>query len=108
MIAYGELGMHPWELARYYMRDFIAKLEGTRAHQWEQSKEKWEMVRALAYEHAVMQNKEIKGKPSLQTYWPFPWDAKKGVALISNAQERRDAIKKIREQYLKAARASRN
>lgn len=108
MIGLGELGLNPKELHRYTMQQFLYKVEGTRKHAWEQEKTQWEMIRALAYEHAVMQGKELKKGITLERYWPFSWDKKKGIAAISSAEERRMAYHDLRKRILSAAKESRN
>lgn len=101
--------MHPWELRRYSMQSFVEKVQGVREFAWSKEKTQWEMIRALAFDHAVMQGRELKEKkPSIYRYWPLPWDKKKGIAAIDNPQSRMEAILELRRKYLQAAKISNN
>lgn len=108
-IGLGELRMSPADLYACTMQEFMYKLEGTREFEYELSKERWEIARAIVFDNAVMQGKELKDKkPSIYKYWPLPWDQRKGIAAIADPKSRVDAIMELRKKYLKAAKASKN
>lgn len=70
MIAFGQLGLHPWEFDEYTMDDLVLRLEG---HQQNEVKE-WERARLIAY-YTFLPNAKNK-KLRIDKFLPLPSDKK--------------------------------
>ena len=68
--AFGELGLHPWELDRYTMSDYIARRKGYQAKDLNE----WHRARIIAY-YAASGN--LKKGTKLQDILPLPGDPKR-------------------------------
>jgi hypothetical protein len=67
-IAYGELGLKPWELDEYTMEDFVIATQGAR----KEKEEPWQQTRALAF---IMAKPYLKNKNlTMEQFWPMPGD----------------------------------
>lgn len=65
----------------------------------EREKAEWERTRAVAYNVAKFGNSDPKKFPkSLQRFWPFEWDKKKGGSRVEEILRQHEAMKKLREQ----------
>ena len=108
-IGLGELGLNPSELYEYTLEEFLLKMEGFRGHIWNIQKEQWEMVRALAFENAVMSGKTLTSKSlTPERFWPFSWDEKKGLAGLTDKEQIKATALELRRRILDAAKRSMN
>ena len=78
--AFGEMGLHPWELDHYTMSDYIAKRKG---HQAKELTE-WHRVRIVAYYAA---SGYLKKGTKLQDILPLPGDK------VMNKQQKGESLK---------------
>lgn len=95
--------MHPWELKRYTMQQFVDKAKGYRKSQEAAMRQHWEMTRAIAFSNAAIEGKELKRGTGPASFMPFPWD--KGQQGQENL---RDRIRVARQRYIDAGIISNN
>ena len=85
--AYGEMGLHPWELDDYSMQDFFFKRSGL----YDRELREWHMVRFLAYYAA---GSDLKKGTKLKDILPLPGDTEHTTeSLKERYQRQREKLK---------------
>ena len=97
----GELGLHPKELRRYSLQEFMWKLDGARKISNMLHRDRWEQTREVCFTMAQMSGKTAKSNLTKYHVMQFPWDSvkqKKSLSMMTR-EERTEYMKGLIDQH---------
>lgn len=95
----GELSLHPKDLKRYSLQEFLWRLEGARKVSNMLYKDRWEQTREVCFMIAQMSGKQAKSSLTKFHVMQFSWDEIKPKKSLSqmDKEERKEYIKALVE-----------